>query len=464
MTLHTPIDTTAQLDKLAKAASALGFEIVDISGFLDLVEGHSKGQRRALGALGESAAEMADANEDVAALVDALAATSDQALRDVKSSVTLVRSAGDKTRDVAGWVTSLSQRTATVSGTLRAVKENNGQIAAIAMQVNTLAINAKIEAARAGDAGRGFAVVANAINELSQKTSTAAKQISQNIEALTNWVDDLGTEAETIAKDALIVLDQSSETDTALTQMESTIQTEHQQAKQIETQINRSRSAMRRLHPAVQAIDGAVRETSGGIEATHARMFTLIDASEGIVQSVAGLGGVSGDAPFVTEVRLIAENISKALDRAIDKGHISMAQLFDRNYTPIPHTNPPQVMTKATRFLDQLLPSFQEPALEFDPKVIFCAAVDINGYLPTHNHKFSQVPSEDVIWNTANCRNRRIFDDRVGLKAGRSTAPFLLQVYRRDMGGGDFRVMKDLSAPIRAGGHHWGGLRLAYRI
>jgi hypothetical protein len=39
----------------------------------------------------------------------------------------------------------------------------------------------------------------------------------------------------------------------------------------------------------------------------------------------------------------------------------------------------------------------------------------------------------------------------VGLKAGRSTAPFLLQVYRRDMGGGQSALMKDLSAPITDG-------------
>ncbi|GFE50139.1 hypothetical protein So717_18920 [Roseobacter cerasinus] len=48
----------------------------------------------------------------------------------------------------------------------------------------------------------------------------------------------------------------------------------------------------------------------------------------------------------------------------------------------------------------------------------------------------------------------QIFDDRVGLKAGRNTEPFLSQVFRRDMGGGAFKMMKDLSAPIFVQGHH----------
>jgi methyl-accepting chemotaxis protein len=94
--------------------------------------------------------------------------------------------------------------------------------------------------------------------------------------------------------------------------------------------------------------------------------------------------------------------------------------------------------------------------------VVFCAAVDVNGYLPTHNKKFSKPQSDDPTWNTANCRNRRIFDDRVGAAAGRHTEPFLLQAYRRNMGD-SFVLMKDCSAPIYVHGRHWGGVRLAYK-
>jgi methyl-accepting chemotaxis protein len=68
------------------------------------------------------------------------------------------------------------------------------------------------------------------------------------------------------------------------------------------------------------------------------------------------------------------------------------------------------------------------------------------------------------VWNNANCRNRRMFKDRTGLGAGRNTKPFLLQTYRRDMGGGRFVLMKDLSVPIVVKGRHWGGLSLGYRV
>ena len=48
-------------------------------------------------------------------------------------------------------------------------------------------------------------------------------------------------------------------------------------------------------------------------------------------------------------------------------------------------------------------------------------------------------------------------------KVARSTQPFLLQTYRRDMGGGQFVLMKDLSAPIWVNGRHWGAFRIGYR-
>jgi methyl-accepting chemotaxis protein len=95
---------------------------------------------------------------------------------------------------------------------------------------------------------------------------------------------------------------------------------------------------------------------------------------------------------------------------------------------------------------------------------VFCAAVDTKGYLPTHNKKFSHSQGTDPVWNAANARNRRIFNDRTGLASASHTKLFLLQTYRRDMGAGQYALMKDVSAPIMVAGRHWGGLRLAYSV
>ena len=69
-----------------------------------------------------------------------------------------------------------------------------------------------------------------------------------------------------------------------------------------------------------------------------------------------------------------------------------------------------------------------------------------------------------MAWNIANCRNRRIFDDRAGLCAARSARPYLIQSYPRDMGNGVTIWMKEIDVPIRVLGRHWGGFRTAYRL
>lgn len=462
MTAHTDISETRHLNALARAASTLGCGIVDLAGFLDLVEEDARNQRAALEQLSDSAKQIQTANSAVDAVSSELLNSVEQTFDEVGQSAALIRDLGAQSRGVAAWVQELSQRSGDVGQTLAAVKANNTQIAAISMQVNTLAINAKIEAARAGDAGRGFAVVAEAINELSQKTKAAAAEISNNIETLTSWIASLGTQAGDVADKALSVIDQSAQTDQALGQMERSVTETKVTAGRIAAQTAQVQNAVNAFGPCMAGIERSIASTSNGIGETHARIERLIDTSEDIVQSSAGLGGMTDDAPFIDDVRARAAAVSAAFETAIAQNVLSEDTLFDRCYVPIPDTRPQQVATRYNRVLDRILPPFQEQALDLDTRVVFCAAVDVNGYLPTHNKKFSKPQTNDDVWNIAHCRNRRIFDDRVGLKAGRNTAPFLLQVYRRDMGGGSFKMMKDLSAPIIVNGRHWGGLRLAY--
>ena len=97
-------------------------------------------------------------------------------------------------------------------------------------------------------------------------------------------------------------------------------------------------------------------------------------------------------------------------------------------------------------------------------KIVFCIAVDRNGYVATHNKTYCHPQRGDLAWDTANSRYRRIFNDRTGLASARNRRPFLLQTYRRDMGGGQFVVMKEAAVPISVNGQHWGGLRLAFHF
>jgi methyl-accepting chemotaxis protein len=170
------------------------------------------------------------------------------------------------------------------------------------------------------------------------------------------------------------------------------------------------------------------------------------------------------DKRLVDAAKEAAGKISAAFEAAIERREISEDQMFDFSYRPIVATDPEQFETSFTAICDRVLPPIQEPVVKLDPRIVFCAAVDLKSFLPTHNAQFSQPQRpNDPVWNAANSRNRRFFKDRAGMSAARTTREFLMQTYDRNMGGGKTVTLKEVDVPIRIHGRHWGGLRLAFK-
>jgi methyl-accepting chemotaxis protein len=168
---------------------------------------------------------------------------------------------------------------------------------------------------------------------------------------------------------------------------------------------------------------------------------------------------------FVTRAMEAGTALTKIFEHAVASGAISVDDMFDADYVEISGTNPLQHRTRILDWADRALPPFQEAFLVKDPRMVFCVMIDRNGYLPVHNKIYShpQRPG-DVAWNTANSRNRRIFNDTAGLAAGRNRRSYLIQSYARDMGNGTTVMMREIDVPVRVNGQHWGGFRTAYRL
>jgi len=168
---------------------------------------------------------------------------------------------------------------------------------------------------------------------------------------------------------------------------------------------------------------------------------------------------------FVTRAMEAGTALTRIFEQAVARGEVKMDDLFDTDYAEISGTNPQQFRTKYLDWADRALPPFQEAFLAREPRMAFCAMVDRNGFLPVHNRIYShpQRPG-DPAWNTANCRNRRIFNDPAGLAAAHNQRSYLIQSYARDMGNGNTVMMREIDVPIRVQGRHWGGFRTAYKL
>ncbi|MGL4440403.1 MAG: methyl-accepting chemotaxis protein, partial [Bosea sp. (in: a-proteobacteria)] len=139
--------------------------------------------------------------------------------------------------------------------------------------------------------------------------------------------------------------------------------------------------------------------------------------------------------PMIEAAQALAKDVAAAMSTALARGQLTREALFDTDYQPMSHTDPRQFTVSSLSVLEQILPPILEGRLQSDKRLVFALAIDRNGYIGVHNRVYSQPQRQgDTAWNQANSRNRRIFDDRAGIVAARSTRPFMLQAYQRDMG------------------------------
>lgn len=154
-----------------------------------------------------------------------------------------------------------------------------------------------------------------------------------------------------------------------------------------------------------------------------------------------------------------AKSIGIIFAEAIDNNALTLSDVLDTNYEEIVGFNPPKYHTKYDRYTDKAFLTLQDEFLK-SSDLIYAMATDVNGYLPTHNTKYSHSISGQREKDLTGNRTKRIFKDDVGVKAGKNTEPGFVQKYYRDTG----EVVWDISSPIYVKGKHWGSFRVGLEL
>ena len=456
-------DSERLVDQLANRIGGLGVELADVAGSVQEVAQRVSGQSERFGHLQKTAKTMVAANHDIAGASKAVQSATTAAVDEITQSRSAVETAVSHIAELIEAVGRIESRLGAVSSALAQVAKVSTSIEAIAKQTNLLALNATIEAARAGDAGRGFAVVASEVKNLAEATRQATQQIGDTVRGLDGQVGNLIGESG----EASVRAQNAGE---GAAQIQSIIARVQDGFAKVGHEIDGvTRAATSNLAHCDEVISELGNLAKGvdlsSSELKHAdeRVAKLLEVSEGLIAMIADSGVETSDAPLIRVVVETARRISQTFEAAIERGEITLEHLMDEKYREIQGTDPKQYMTDYVEFTDRVLPAIQDPIQKSDKRIVFCVAWAKGGYLPTHNPNYRQPQGKDPVWNNANCRNRRLFNDRAVKKVAANTKPFLLQTYRRDMGGGNFVLMKDLSSPIIIRGRHWGAFRMGFR-
>jgi methyl-accepting chemotaxis protein len=367
-------------------------------------------------------------------------------LNEMLDVVVKVQSVSEKLARFNDTVGNLSQRSDSIRTIAALIRE-------IADQTNLLALNAAIEAARAGEMGRGFAVVADEVRKLAERVNVATLEITQNITGMISLVRETQSENEEINVDIRQTREVVERSSDQFRQMVGDFEGTSDQLIQIASAMEQLTATNAQVHDNMHQVHTLSAEVSQNMAGSEQSAEGLSKATESVQELVSsfkiGRGAFDYNVDFVRKFR---DDLQNKLEEMRKRG----VNVMDRNYQPIPNTNPQKFRVAYDEDYMRECQDLLDAALSNIKGGVYAVAVDINGYLTAHNAKFSQPLTGDYQKDLVGNRTRRKFEAPTEIRAARNTAPLLLQTYIRDTG----ELMCDIAMPIHVGGIHWGNVRI----
>ncbi|MBN3262592.1 methyl-accepting chemotaxis protein [Pectobacterium brasiliense] len=282
--VSTHLDLTIQADERRKdevgnTARAFNSLMQRVSSALASVSASSQ-------SVSSAATQIAAGNEDLSSRTEEQAASLEQTAASMTEISETVRQNAENTQQaslLAGNASKISINSAdsvnTMLNTMEHIRTSSGKITeiialieGIAFQTNILALNAAVEAARAGEQGRGFAVVAGEVRTLAQRSSTAAREIKDLIDASNSLVS--------------AGVDQASDVGKNMSAMKDAIQQVTDLVNEIAAATEEQSQGISQVHQAVNQMDDVTQQNASLVEEASAASQSLQEQASTLSQLV----------------------------------------------------------------------------------------------------------------------------------------------------------------------------------
>ena len=221
-------------------------------------------QASAIADTGATASEIAEISKRATAQADAVAHVaqkseqlSDEGQRAVEEATRGIESLGEQVRAIAQSITDLSERTLQIGDIISTVKD-------LAEQSNLLALNASIEASRAGEHGRGFAVVAIEMRNLAEQSKTAVGQVRAILGEVQKGTRSAVVATEEGSKRSQAAVTLAQRAGEAIVGLAHVIRESSATARQIAANTRQQMVGVEQMVTAIQELSAAINEAAKG--------------------------------------------------------------------------------------------------------------------------------------------------------------------------------------------------------
>jgi methyl-accepting chemotaxis protein len=362
-------------------------------------------------------------------------------------------------------VDQLSSHVTGFASAMTQVKTCSQTIQEIAETTNILALNASIEAQRAGEAGRTFAVVASEVKGLSNETRVATDEI-------VTVIDALGLEANQVIDQIKVGADVSNAAKASVSSIEDTITDVSNLVREVDQQndqIAQSTGMMTdRISKVQDVIDSSMSAASNNeanlVEA-HRETNGLEGLANDMFDDIVKADLSPNDRQIVDMAMGFNEELTDAITAALESGELTREAVFDQDYQVIEGSDPVRYRTRFSDFAETKLRPIINRAHSGHSSCLAAVFSDKNGFMPTHIDKFARTPIGDRTHDDQFCRNGRMLLDQADKMALESNAPYRMSVFRQPFShAGDYKVVRCAYVPLIIAGERWGDFKYAYLL